>query len=289
MRVLIIANPIAGRGGGAAAAEALYRELSRRDVLVDRVITRRAGDAFTRAQTPGLDCVAVVGGDGTVNEVVNGLKGLAAQLAIFPVGTANVVAWELGVPPEAGAVADLIVGGVGRVIDAGRVGSRRFLLGAGAGLDAAVVERVHRLRGKRLSYLSYVRPVLAVVCARSYAKLTVTVDGARISEGAEYAVIGNCRCSAGVLAVTPQARLDDGLLDVCCVRDLGLARLARLALATRRKGFSERRDLTYVQGREVTLAPAGADRVAFQVDGDPAGELPVTVTVEPGAVRVAAP
>jgi YegS/Rv2252/BmrU family lipid kinase len=230
-----------------------------------------------------------VGGDGSVNEVANGLRDPDARLAILPLGTANVVARELGIPRDPAHVAQLIADGATRSVDAGRYGARRFLLGVGAGLDAAVVEEVHRTRGKSLSYASYVRPVLRVLWRYNFPKMRVTVDGVRLSDDAEYAIVGNCRYSAGVLALTPRAKLDDGLLDVCLFSALTVPRLARLALAAYRPGFAERRDLIYAQGREVEILPQGNERVPFQVDGDPGGEAPLTLTVEASAIRVVAP
>ncbi|MBI5093925.1 MAG: diacylglycerol kinase family lipid kinase [Candidatus Hydrogenedentes bacterium] len=289
MKVLVIVNPVSGGGRGTAMGERLCGELSARGASVEKFVTRRAGDARGHAGLPGFDCVAVVGGDGTVNEAANGLSSQETRLAILPLGTANVVAKELGIPSDPPAVADLIVRDSTRVVDAGRYGSRRFLLGVGAGPDAAVVEEVHRARGRSLSYASYVRPALRVLLGYRFPAIRVEIDGSAVCEDANYVVVGNCRYSAGVFPVTPLARIDDGLLDVCVVRNLSLLRLAALALATHRPGFSTRRGVMYAKGREIVLSSSDGRRVPFQVDGDPGGELPLSLCVETSAFRMVAP
>ncbi len=151
--------PVAERGPQAAAA--LSAALEARGVTCETRVTKRAGDRpRTRVgQRPGADCVVSVGGDGTLNEVANALAGAGAlPVATLPLGTANVVARELHIPTDPAVLAGLIASATTRAVDAGRAGERLFLLGAGAGLDAAIVEVVHRNRGAKLSFLSYVWP-----------------------------------------------------------------------------------------------------------------------------------
>jgi len=289
MKVLIIINPVSGGGQGLIRGEELYAAIRDRGLDAEKYITARAGDARDAAGQAGFECVAVVGGDGTVNEAANGLNNGETRLAILPLGTANVVSRELNTPREPGALADLIARGASRRIDAGRCEGKRFLLGVGAGLDAAVVEEVHRTRGRRLSYAGYIRPVIRVLWRYAFPTMRVEVDGATLCDDAQYAVVGNCRFSAGVFALTPLARLDDGLLDVCAFRELNVLRLARLALASGRPGFAARKDIQYRQGRHVVLTPNNAGRIPYQVDGDPGGVAPVTATLESSALHVVAP
>lgn len=289
MDVRIIANPISGGGRGQDVARALYTALEAHGLTPELIVTRQAGDAEREAARPGADCVVAVGGDGTVNEVANGLRGSSAALALVPLGTANAVAKELRIPRDPGQVARLIVTGSTRCVDVGLHNGRRFLQSAGAGFDAAVVQSVHARRGARLGIARYVPHVLETLRTYAYPPICVTVDGTILCEDAHYVVLGNCRRSAGLFSVTPDARIDDGVFDVCAARDLRVLRLAVLAAATFRAGFAQRNDIYYTKGREVTYESLAADPVPLQIDGDPAGYLPATFTLDPAALNVIAP
>ncbi|NUM53785.1 MAG: diacylglycerol kinase family lipid kinase [Candidatus Hydrogenedentes bacterium] len=289
MRIRIIANPISGGGRGPQTAATLSAALGALGVPSETRVTERAGDAGAWAREPGADCVVSVGGDGTLNEVANALAGSGVPIATLPLGTANVVASELRTPTSAGALAQLIAGKSVRAIDTGRIGDRIFLLGAGAGLDAAIVEIVHKNRGKRLSFLSYVWPAVKAILTYDYPRITVTVDGETVCDDAHYVIVGNCSWSAGVFRATPKALLDDGLLDVCILRNLNVAKILWLIVLAVLPGFADRKSVMYRQGRDVNLESTTGERVPLQIDGDPAGELPAAFTVEPRSLHMVAP
>jgi len=286
MHVRIIANPISGGGRGPRTAEALATALTAHRISSEIRITTRAGDAHAWAAEPGADCVVSVGGDGTLNEVATALAGSGIPVATLPLGTANVVAHELRTPHDPSALAALIARGATRRIDVGRSGERLFLLGAGAGLDAAIVEVVHRNRGAKLSFASYVWPAVRTILSYAYPRITVTVDGEKICDDAHYVIVGNCQWSAGVFRATPEARIDDGLLDVCILRRLGVLKILWLILLAQFPGFAGRRAVQYRQGRHVELVATGGERIPLQIDGDPADALPVKFHIEPRGLCV---
>lgn len=289
MRITIIANPVAGGGKGRVRGEALRDALVARGHAAELLITTGPGDAVGMAAAAQGDCVVGVGGDGTVNEVLNGLRDPAQRLAALPVGTANVVARELRIPKRPEELAELIDRGDVRTLDTGFCNGRRFLQSAGSGFDAAVVREVHAGRGKRLSYAGYAGPIIRTLRTYTFPKITVHADGRLVCADAQYALVGNCVNSAGLFPLTPEAALDSGRLDLVAFRDLTLFRMARLAAASFRAGFAERPDVLYLQCSEATFAPAGADPVYLQIDGDPAGELPASIRVAPGSLRMVAP
>ena len=270
-------------------AETLCQALQGRVETVDLILTTKAGESRAAANRPGADCVVAVGGDGSVNEVANGLGESDTLLAILPAGTANVVARELRIPSDPAALAALIAARQVRWMDVGVHGDRRFLLGAGAGLDAAVAERVARQRGKRSSLSKWVWPSIATVRTYTFPEFRVIVDGHVLTDRAQYAIVGNCRYSAGIFPATPEARIDDGLLDVCVLQNLGLLRLLGLLSSARRGTHIHRKDVVYRQGRSVELRPLSDERVPLQVDGDAASHLPAVFGVIPKAVQVVAP
>lgn len=289
MKVRIIANPIAGGGKGRRLAESLHALLRDRIEDIELFLTGKAGDNEIEAARPGADCVVAVGGDGSVNEVVNGLKDTPASLAILPAGTANVIARELNIPPDPIVLADLIANGQSRVMDAGIHNERRFLLGAGAGLDAAIVKRVSERRGRRSGLSKWVVPSISTCLSYTFPHIRVEIDGETISDNAQYVVIGICRYSAGVFPATPHAKIEDGLLDVCIFHDLNPLKLATIACTAPFGKHIHRRDVIHQTGKHIRLLPNQENPIPLQIDGDPAGALPAEFTIEPEAIRVIAP
>lgn len=289
MKVRIIANPVAGGGRGKDLAEALCRALEGKVADVELVLTQKAGDNKIEAGKPGADCVVAVGGDGSVNEVVNGLGDTGAILAILPSGTANVVARELSLPHEPEALATLIAKEQMRWMDVGRCGEHRFMLGAGAGLDAAITLAVSGQRGKKSSLSKWVGPTVKTVFSYSYPRFRVVADDKIVSENAQYAIVGNCRYSAGVFPATPIAKIDDGLLDVCVMENLSLLHLASILATVWHPAHIRRKDILYVQCSSVSFEAVSDERVPLQVDGDPWGDLPASFDVVPKAIQVIAP
>jgi diacylglycerol kinase (ATP) len=289
MNVRIIANPVAGGGRGRRMAEALRDALDAKVSEVELVLTKQAGDNEPEAARPGADIVVAVGGDGSVNEVVNGLKGTEAALAILPAGTANVVSRELRIPKDPEAVAAMIIAGHTREMDAGLRDGRRFMLGAGAGLDAAITEAVSQQRGKKSNLMKWVGPSIKTCLSYDFPKFKVIADGDVLCDEGQYAIIGNCRYSAGVFPATPEARIDDGLLDVCILQNLSVARLIGLLPSVARGRHILRKDVIYKQFKTLEITPNTDQTIPFQVDGDPGGCLPVNIGIEPRAVRVICP
>ncbi len=289
MKVRIIANPVSGGGRGKTTAQSLQDLLTDALGSAELLLTQKPGDAGEEAGRPGADCIVAVGGDGTVNEIANGMRDTTATLAILPMGTANVVARELGIPRGPRAVAEMIVEHHIRDMDVGLTNGERFLLGAGAGFDAAVAQALSNSRGRSSSYLKWIGPVLSTAFTYSFPEIRAVVDGKEVSATAQYAIVGNCRYSAGVFAATPKAKIDDGLLDVCLMHDLNPLRLAGLALQLRHARFLERDDVVYVQGKHVELTPASDDPAPLQIDGDPAGSIPAEFTIAPKALQVVVP
>lgn len=289
MNVRIIANPVAGGGRGKILAEALHAELQSRSLNPELILTKQAGDNEKEAARPGADCVVAIGGDGSVNEVVNGLRGTGAALAILPAGTANVVARELNIPSDPAVVASLIEMNHTRPMDTGIHNNRRFLLGAGAGLDAAIAKRVSEHRGKRSGLTKWIYPSVATCLTYTFPHIHVTADGETLAQDAQYVIIGICRYSAGVFPATPHANIEDGLLDICAFRNLNTFKLAMIACQAPFGKHINRNDVIHTTCTEIRLASADETEIPLQIDGDPAGILPAEFSIEPRAIRVFAP
>lgn len=261
--------------------------------------TQNRGDAtvFAReAVVDGLQTAFVVGGDGTINEAVNGLVGSEVALGLLPSGTGNVWALELGLPtpspvhwhPLLGAAKAMLAGQVRRV-DVGRAGERHFLLWTGVGLDAAVAEQVESRSEakKRLGALAYI--VAAVLVAKDFAgtPVEVNVDGKNVRARALLTVVSNTQLYGGILRIAYQARLDDGLLDVCVFKGFGFPATVRHALRVLAGQHLHDPQVVYYQGRQVSVSAARP--LAVQMDGDPVGHTPITLQIVPRALNIIVP
>ncbi len=291
MRTLIIFNPMAGQ------AATLQQELEGAAQVwraagwsVDMQPTQAAGDGTRLAREAamaGYDLVAAAGGDGTINEIVNGLAGSETALTPLPIGTVNVWARELGLPMQPRATAEALLRGTIRRVDLGLAGERYFLLMAGVGFDAAVVMAVHAREKRRLGALAYVVRAVALAFAYGGTRAQITIDGDPLFGRVLMLVIGNTRLYGGVISITSEAIIDDGLLDVCLLRGRNWLRsLGQISSVLRRRQRADPQ-VEYRLAREVTISARRP--LPIQVDGDYIGTTPMTFTIAPRALRVLLP
>ncbi len=290
-RVLIVHNPTAG--GSRARAGATIVRLRRLGCDLEVRSTARRGDAeaFARAAVgQGFDRVVAAGGDGTINETIQGLAGTGLPLALLPLGTANVLAAEIGLGSEPAALAETIARGEPRSICLGRVrgadGRARFFTSmAGIGADAHAVAGISpdlkRLTGKGAYYAESLRQFL--VCPFPHSRVSV--------EGTAYeavsVVIANGRHYAGDYVLAPDARLAEPRLHVCLFEKAGRAAAFRYALATQQGELTGLPDYRVVTGRKVRIEGPADDPV--QADGDIVAALPVEIEAVPDALRLVMP
>jgi len=300
-RLLVIYNPTAG-GSRRRRFEAVLAALADLGCEMDVRPTTAAGDAAVYAQSADRaahDLVVAAGGDGTINEVVNGLIALggpggeaAPPLAVLPLGTANVLAAELGLDLNPAHIARVIAQGPIRPVCLGRVSlgraesaegeGRAFSLMAGAGFDARVVAgidlRVKRLIGKG----AYVLEGLYQMCREKPPLLKVTVDG-RAYEAASV-VVSNARFYGGRYLLAPEARLEDPLLHVCLFRYGDTCNILRYAFALQHGRLREDDRFHIVTGRDIRIE--GDPGAPLQADGDIVAQLPVRIGALPQALRM---
>ena len=292
-RILLVVNPVSGRGRALRAAERFLAAARAGGATVEEFRTAARGDATRRAAEArggGIDVVVACGGDGTVNEVMNGLEGTGIPVGILPTGTANVLARDLGLPFDPQGAARVAVRGRPRALDIGgarsSAGERRFLCCAGVGLDAAVVAAVAEARRARLGFRGWVRPLRREIAAYDFPALRVTVDGAPAG-AATLAVICNTANYGGVFTLVPGADPGDGLLDACLIDARRRRSFFRYLWGAWRGSLPRQGDVATARGRAFRVE---ADRpVPVQVDGDPFGSTPLEVTLRPGAAQVLVP
>ena len=292
-RAWLIENPTAGQSDWTAqiqAAGATFREAGW-EVLQRQ--TEKAGDAaeFAReAVSQQADFVIVAGGDGTVNEALQGLAGQRqTALAVLPGGTVNVWATELGIVKDEADIARRIVAGRRHVIDLGRVNGRYFLMMASVGIDAEASALVSDLPFlKRLKNLAgpIAYAISALLTAARYRgrRVTLTIDGQTMNRRLLMLIAGNTRLYGGIAEITHRARADDGLLDVCVLTGRGpLDLLKRLVAIFRRQQLSTP-GIDYRRAHQIVLTSPQPLRI--QADGEDIGTTPATFDAFPDALEV---
>jgi diacylglycerol kinase family enzyme len=291
MKVLVVVNPIAGGGRAARGAERLVQLLEGRGHAVERFSSRSPEETVERVRKReadgDLERIVVAGGDGTVNDVLNGLDDPSRiPLAHLAYGTANMLARELRIPSDPDALAALVESGGFRRLDLGTAGQRRFLMVASSGFDAMVTRAVSRTRRGTLGYPGYVRPILRALREYRAPRLRVTVDGAEPLPGA-LAIVSNIRNYGGILSVADRARPDSGVLDVCVFSGERVGDLVRYGLAGLLRRVSRLPDVHYRTGRRIAIE--SEEPAAVQIDGDYRGTTPLSIGVEAAVVPVLTP
>jgi diacylglycerol kinase (ATP) len=251
-----------------------------------------ATDLAREALERGDDVVIVAGGDGTINEAAQALVGTETELAIWPSGTANVLASELSLPRNERALAELIAQGSSRRISVGRAvkpagdWSRYFLLMAGIGLDAKIVEGVNpdwkRVAGKA----AYLASGLDYLARMPQTPFSIDLDGQ--ARKSTFTVISNAAHYAVWFTLAPKARLDDDKLDVCVFNtNSRLAYLSYAFMSMAGGAHTRTPGVCYQEARRVHAN--SNDDALVQLDGDVVGRLPMDFEIVPNALRLISP
>ncbi len=270
-RIMVIYNPVSGRRSGARLDRMLVhlREAGARVTLCE---TTGPGAAETLAGEAGdFDVVAVAGGDGTINEAVNGLSRLgdeAPALAFIPLGTANILAHELGLPHSAAGLAEVILNGERREAWPGRANGRRFLLMVSAGFDARVVAGVDTVSKRLLGAGAYVLSAFKEMW-RSAGRCRVTVNGE--VQDAATVIIAKARHYGGGFVLARDARLEESTFHVVCLAGSGAWNILRYGAALVLGRLDRLNDVWIVEASSVRVEGAAGE--PLQMDGDLMGEL----------------
>lgn len=295
-RIMVILNPRAGRGNASRRRAELERLLEEAVTkcatpsawtIVQTAHVGHATELAKQAAETGADMVAAAGGDGTLNEVVNGLAESGAVLGLLPMGTGNDFGRCLGIGTFLWHAVDTLVEGVARPVDLGKANGRWFVNIAGCGFDAIVAQRVNigfpLLRGTT-AYLAAIAHSLLTLKA---ADLTLTIDGETMSVRALMCSVANATSYGGGLKVAPDAEIDDGLFDICLLREAGRMEFI-LAFPRVFKGTHITHPrVTMLRGKSIHIA---SDRpLPLLIDGEVIGTTPVEFSLVHHAIQVMSP
>lgn len=279
---LVILNP-AARGERARRWRARVEELASGAMLC---ATSRIGEAESLARNAaleGYEKIVAAGGDGTINEVVNGLAGSGAALGLLPMGTVNVFATELGLPSsDLEECWKIIRDGHTRVIDLPSANGKHFVQLAGVGLDAQAVKETNFAFKRSFGPLSYIISA-AQIASRPPPRLLIQSDDAATEEGS-FVLIGNGRLYGGPFPFFKHALLDDGRLDVVVFKRIGYLDIIRYLQDVLFSSSITSPDVEYFQTTHLTVS--SEEEVPVEIDGELVGICPVDFRVRECALRV---
>lgn len=290
-KILVIKNPTSSNGSKSKRVDRVVEILKQKSCQVDVYETRAPGDAiaFLLTYTEPVDVVVAAGGDGTINEVVNGLKHRQIPLAIIPAGTTNVLAKELALPKKPALLADIIINGLPKPVYLGCLNERRFTMMVGVGYDAWVVNNVNLNIKKRFGKLAYVISMLKEVFRYGEQSFQAEIDGRQVSVGSM--IITQGRYYAGSFVLSRQADLSHPYLQAVVI---STENKWKFLLSTFALPFGLMESMPTVQSiaaKEIKIKCKPGDDTdstlaVLQVDGDPAGKMPAVIKIEEQAISI---
>lgn len=225
----LIYNPIAGAGRAQRLLPRLIENFKAAGAAFGIHTTSGPGDAVEaarRAADDGFDVVVAVGGDGTVNEVLNGIVGTGAALAAVHGGKGNDFARTAQMPRDIDAASAVLLRGRQRSFDLGRVLDRYFINSVGVGFDAAVAHRVNQGVKPFKGVSAYIYAVFRTLFSYRPTEMEITIDGSSFTLCPALVAVGIGKCYGGGMMIVPDALPDDGFFDVCVIDWMAPAKLA---------------------------------------------------------------
>ncbi len=291
LKARVICNPASG--GGGYDPEQIRAELE--DFEVEWIETEESGDACEAAKEWSDGLLVVAGGDGTINEVINGLGQAGfpenVTLGLLPAGTGNDLAATLEIPVDPDEAEKVLRQNRVRHLDAARVrstgiGEKFFINVATGGLGAEISDAADSETKKRWGKLAYLRSSLEV--ARNYdaKEVVLTLDGEVHRLNAVNLAVGNCRYAGGGWLASPRANPEDGLLDLVVVESVGLKEAFDIApTVLGDSDYLEKEGVFFARAKQIKVESEPGS-LEFTVDGEVIGDEPAEFAIVPKALKV---
>jgi len=290
--VAVIINPISGAGRrpevARQRAELATAFLHSRGVQGEVFVTERGGHARELALAAlkrGVTLCIAWGGDGTINEVASALAFAPASLGIIPSGSGNGFSREIGIPFDPQAAFEIALGGHDRVIDAGEIEGRLFFNLAGVGLDARIAHQFAATGLVRRGFRRYLEIASSEIFSRARHEYAIAVDGQVRRSHVLLVAIANGRQYGNGALIAPDARIDDGKLDIVVIDDRSPWAVIRHAPKLFRGRLADVPGVTMTSATRVEIT--STDPLTYHVDGEPCmGGSVISACIRPGALRV---
>jgi len=286
----IIANPTAGRGRTKAALPKITERLEAHGIAHKIILTHSPGHATELAKNlvaSGATTIAAAGGDGTVHEVINGMVGSSATLAVIPTGTGNDLARALNIPLDASEAINVLTKAPTHHIDYGLDNDGVFSVILGLGFTAQVMDHVNKNKNFLRGPLAIAAAVFKVVNTLEATEMELILDGKSMLRRTVAVFVMNSCWTGGGMYVTPGAKLNDGLFSVCFVNELGKLELLRLLPKVYSGGHVGHKSVETHCCRELVINTAKPMIKMF--DGNVYGQSPINAKIVPKGLNVLSP
>lgn len=287
MKYALIINPAARSGNSKKYLPKIKSFFSRRKLNLNVYPTKKKGDAIElskRAAKNGFNVIIAGGGDGTINEVVNGIAGSKASLGIIPLGTTNVLALELKIPSEPIEACKLLISTKASDIDIGKVNNRYFLSWAGIGLHSHMIKDTENIPALKEIFgkIAYPLSGLKTMLTYSPSKMSVNADGNNYS--GYFILVGNIKYYGGKFKVLPKAQSNDGLLDICIFKKKNLYHNFRYTIAMSIGQHINYDDVDYFQAKKIRIDCF--NKALIHADAELVSETPAFIQVKKKFLKV---
>lgn len=278
-KTLLIANPMAGTGWKGWSLNKVVWRLKEIFPGMEVAYTKGPGDATAlsrQAVSDGYKTIISAGGDGTINETINGMAGSDSALGVIPMGTGNALARELGLSLNPVRAASMLANTTSRKIHLGIANGRYFVVGAGIGFDALMMERVDRsYKGlkRRLGVILYIIAGIETLYAYNHPKIRFIIDGEE--HMGEYGLV--VKSNAGRFKFAKSISLDDPSLLLCLFKHVKTIPFLRYWLSVLSGDPVNSEEIAYIRGKEIYVS--SDDPVPVHVDGEVIGKLPVKISL----------
>jgi diacylglycerol kinase (ATP) len=279
-KFFILLNPASGQIDKYKLQKQIEAYLAEKGIEFECFQTERkkhATQLVSELLTPDFTDILVVGGDGTLNEVVNGLRNTQIPISIIPKGTGNDFAKALKLPKKLNQQLEIALNGKVKSVDVGKCNSHLFINTMGFGFDGKVVEHMEQNGKPAGGHLAYILTVLKIVTAFPEPTVKFKVDGKEFEQPVFLMAINNGTVYGGGFHITPDAKLDDGIFDICLIGKISPIRRL-INFPKMQLGIHQNvREIQMLQGREIEIS--ANPKVLAQLDGELIGAPPFKVSI----------
>ena len=289
MKTGYVINPVAGKRKSVEFIPQIKEMANKRGQEACIYITEGPGDAAKKAAaavSEGCKVVVAVGGDGTVNEVVNGIAESGVVMGVIPTGSGNDFARTLGIPLDFEGALECVLQGVTRAVDVGLINGKRFVNVASVGFDSQVLLETYKIKKRIRGALAYPLGVLKTLAGYRPFDIEIETAETTIRKQALLVAVANGVYYGGGMKIAPEAVADDGLFDVCLVEDMPRFRILRLFPTIYSGRHISRPEVEYFRTGRIKIKCEGG---YINSDGEIIGSCPVEMVIQPGSITVIVP
>lgn len=291
IKTKLIYDPISGGGIGEEYINDVIEKLRNNKVDIDLHSTKKVGDAKEVARgikESEFDVLAIMGGDGTINEVINGLLSTNIPIAIIPSGIANVFANEVGISKNPLKACEAIYEGSLYGVDLGKINDGYFLSLASIGFDSYVLKNTPLSLKRKYGKLAYMYTGIKTIFSYKPSPIYVKIEGIKEDKICYFMVIGNVSIyGEPYVKMTHKASVTDGLLDVCLFKKKNPINYFRYFLGAILRLHTQFPDVEYFQTEKLHVE--SEKTLMVEVDGDVWGELPTTFSILKNRLKILLP